>query len=396
MHRQVILILILILIQVNIDSKNIEYNIHGIIQPTINNLPNQISDCSEEHFKSIYDLQLYLYKEGFKWKYLDENYYQSKVNTVELFTYKINGDQDKDTEFLIRQKVKPILFEDEEYDSEFEGNNLFYIDRVNDCYLIADSIIQNDMSCYSFKNDLHISDIDRNGINEIHLEERCVTTSPGVHSKSNLLTIVDKKINLQKGVEGKLKIFNSIKNEYYSIYPVWQWQIGEGRYDDHFFEVQYLKYVDNKFELIWRDTTSRKFNGFDIDKLEILTNVLNNEGMTIDAKPEKISVKLESCNLIFNDHVGNEWYFGSYVNGNLINYKERIELILPSDKKIKLQSILMEENEKYNDHGRSESEINLNNKPAVIKQLVRITETNGRYAGNSAEFEFVYSINYIE
>jgi len=99
---------------------------------------------------------------------------------------------------------------------------------------------------------------------------------------------------------------------------------------------------------------------------------------------------------ISNDHVGNEWISYCEIDDENI-FKDNSKIInLSKGEELKLISILGEVNEKHNDYAKVESTLNYsdltNYQGSGFYVLVTIKEGNGRYAGNEAQFKFLYSI----
>lgn len=99
---------------------------------------------------------------------------------------------------------------------------------------------------------------------------------------------------------------------------------------------------------------------------------------------------------VYNDHVGNEWISYCEIDAENI-FKDDFKIIkISKGGELKLISILGEVNEKHNDYAKVESILNYSDfihfQGSGFYVLVTITEGNGRYAGNEAQFKFLYSI----
>ena len=110
----------------------------------------------------------------------------------------------------------------------------------------------------------------------------------------------------------------------------------------------------------------------------------------------KVSVTLKSASLVTNDHVGNEWGYGAWVNGEEIKRNENKVLEVKDSGTIKLEAQATEY-DKIPDEGGSQKIIKVSelvsNKPMEVILKVTVTENRGRYSGNQAQWEFVFLVS---
>ncbi|MDO3410755.1 hypothetical protein QWJ34_13365 [Saccharibacillus sp. CPCC 101409] len=102
-------------------------------------------------------------------------------------------------------------------------------------------------------------------------------------------------------------------------------------------------------------------------------------------------VTFKEARLVSNSHVGNEWYTEAQVNGK--NIAEGASVKVSSDN-IKLYAYA-EEQDKISDVGetsKSVSASSVTSSGTTVKLKVTVTENRGRYSGQSAVWEFTYTI----
>ncbi|MFP4974269.1 hypothetical protein ACE6ED_02605 [Paenibacillus sp. CN-4] len=111
-------------------------------------------------------------------------------------------------------------------------------------------------------------------------------------------------------------------------------------------------------------------------------------------KKQKVEVTFVSAELIDNQHVGNEWWWGGYVDGEEIEEGDSVTVSVPASGKITLTAEAQEQ-DKVPEEGSSEATVKLSSlgKNTVKKTLdVTVTENRGRYSGNTATWRFVFEI----
>lgn len=111
------------------------------------------------------------------------------------------------------------------------------------------------------------------------------------------------------------------------------------------------------------------------------------------AKTVKLKVTLVSAELVENNHVGNEWYTAGYVNGKELDEGATVSLTLKTTDNLTLKGVA-EEQDKIPDSGTSSTKIKVS---AITKTQsktlkVKVTENRGRYAGNTAYWQFTFRI----
>lgn len=107
-----------------------------------------------------------------------------------------------------------------------------------------------------------------------------------------------------------------------------------------------------------------------------------------------VTVKFSSAKLIYNDHVGNEWWSGVEVNGKSLARGKSIKLKVKSTDTIGI-TCSAGEDDSIPDDGYEYLEI----KASKLKKGkntytvdVYVTENRGRYSGNSALWRFTFLV----
>jgi len=114
------------------------------------------------------------------------------------------------------------------------------------------------------------------------------------------------------------------------------------------------------------------------------------------AKRVRVQVSLKSADLIYNNHVGNEWSTYSEVEGYLISGTRRFEKVYDKPEvRLKFYARATEY-DKISDVGSNTCYINLSLQDGVKTKLVSldviVKENRGRYSGNTALWRFTYRI----
>ncbi|MEK4042998.1 hypothetical protein NSU18_04995 [Paenibacillus sp. FSL H8-0048] len=114
-------------------------------------------------------------------------------------------------------------------------------------------------------------------------------------------------------------------------------------------------------------------------------------------KTQKVKVTFVSAELVENDHVGNEWWWGGFVNGEELEEGDSVTLDLTSTASIKLRAEAQEQ-DKIPDEGSANASIKVSTlKDTQNKSLtVKVVENRGRYSGNSASWKFVFKIDKVK
>jgi hypothetical protein len=108
----------------------------------------------------------------------------------------------------------------------------------------------------------------------------------------------------------------------------------------------------------------------------------------------KVTVTFQSASLEYNNHVGNDWGYSAWINGEEIRLRKNkvFELENSGTIKIKAQAV---EYDKSSDIGSSQKIIkvsSLSNELANVTLNVTVTENRGRYSGNQAQWKFIFLV----
>ena len=118
--------------------------------------------------------------------------------------------------------------------------------------------------------------------------------------------------------------------------------------------------------------------------------------VTSERKEKKHYVITFAAQIIKNNSVGNSWSSGVKFNGNTVAYGETIEADPPAV--LSLVAYAVEEDKANSDHGNATvefSDIAIGEKETKTV-TVTVTENEGRYKGNTAEWEFNITIERIK
>lgn len=122
----------------------------------------------------------------------------------------------------------------------------------------------------------------------------------------------------------------------------------------------------------------------------------------VQSVPDDGKIKLQvtlNKNLLHNNSVGNDWFFDIKVNGSKFAYNEKEKnMIVDYNTNIETNAIVVE-SDKVSDEGRASLDIpvsNINFSTGSSYTLpVTVVENHGRYSGNSAEWEIVFTFKRI-
>ncbi|MCM3747322.1 hypothetical protein M3223_08135 [Paenibacillus pasadenensis] len=118
----------------------------------------------------------------------------------------------------------------------------------------------------------------------------------------------------------------------------------------------------------------------------------------LSAAPKTIKVKvtLVSAELVENNHVGNEWWWGSYVNGKELEEGSSVTLTLKSSDTIKLKAEAQEQ-DKIPEEGAANKSIKVSSVKGTITKSLNVTveENRGRYSGEQATWKFTFKIQKV-
>ncbi|WP_339224788.1 hypothetical protein [Paenibacillus sp. FSL H8-0332] len=124
---------------------------------------------------------------------------------------------------------------------------------------------------------------------------------------------------------------------------------------------------------------------------------LSAQPLSAAGKTQKVKVTFVSADLVENNHVGNEWWWGGFVNGEELEEGDSVTLDLSSTASIKLRAEAQEQ-DKIPDEGSANTSIKVSAlKDTQNKSLtVTVVENRGRYSGNSASWKFVFKIDKVK
>ncbi|OAB43691.1 hypothetical protein [Paenibacillus antarcticus] len=138
-----------------------------------------------------------------------------------------------------------------------------------------------------------------------------------------------------------------------------------------------------------------KFIKFSV--LLILIFVLSGQPISAAGKTQKVKVTFVSATLVQNNSVGNEWWWGGFVNGKELSDGSSVTIKADSNGSIKLRAEAQEQ-DKYPDDGATNATVKLSSFKSSInkKMTVTVVENRGRYSGNTAKWEFVFKLEKIK
>ncbi|MEK4516403.1 hypothetical protein NSS64_14060 [Paenibacillus sp. FSL H8-0122] len=124
---------------------------------------------------------------------------------------------------------------------------------------------------------------------------------------------------------------------------------------------------------------------------------LSVQPLSAAGKTQKVKVTFVSADLVENNHVGNEWWWGGFVNGEELEEGDSVTLDLSSTGSIKLRAEAQEQ-DKIPEEGSASASIKVSAlKDTQNKSLtVKVVENRGRYSGNSASWKFVFKIDKVK
>ncbi|MDQ0193377.1 hypothetical protein [Paenibacillus wynnii] len=140
-----------------------------------------------------------------------------------------------------------------------------------------------------------------------------------------------------------------------------------------------------------------KSNYFKLGALLIFVFIFNTQPLLAAGKTEKVKVTFVSADLVENNHVGNEWWWGGFVNGTELADGESITLNVSSTGTIKLHAEAQEQ-DSIPDDGEATTTLKVSSlKSSQNKSMtVQVVENRGRYSGNSASWKFIFKIDKIK
>ncbi|MFD1773199.1 hypothetical protein [Paenibacillus rhizophilus] len=125
--------------------------------------------------------------------------------------------------------------------------------------------------------------------------------------------------------------------------------------------------------------------------LFMLAFILSAQPLLAAGKTAKVKVTFVSAELVENEHVGNEWWWGGYVNGKELEEGSSVTVSATGSIKLRAEA---QEQDKYPEDGIADATVKVSSlKSSINKTLnVTVTENRGRYSGNTAKWRFVFKI----
>lgn len=116
-----------------------------------------------------------------------------------------------------------------------------------------------------------------------------------------------------------------------------------------------------------------------------------------------LKVELLDYGVVDMNGIGDDWIYASYLEDDLLEANEPIEINLDNLESVELVSIAVEEDPKHDDRGEEYFKITPQNLPDLVENEfytadVGVYERHGSGAGNTAQCEFTYRITtyYLE
>ncbi|AIQ12154.1 hypothetical protein [Paenibacillus durus] len=127
--------------------------------------------------------------------------------------------------------------------------------------------------------------------------------------------------------------------------------------------------------------------------LLMLAFILSSQPLFAAGKTVKVKVTLVSAELVDNEHVGNEWWWGGYVNGKELEEGSSVTVNVSSSGSIKLR-VEAQEQDKYPEEGTANATVKVASIKSSLNKTLNVTvvENRGRYSGNTAKWRFVFKI----
>lgn len=129
----------------------------------------------------------------------------------------------------------------------------------------------------------------------------------------------------------------------------------------------------------------------------VLAFVLSAQPLFAAGKTVKVKVTFVKAELVENNHVGNEWWWGGFVNGKELEDGTSVTLNVDPNGSIKLRAEAQEQ-DKYPDDGASSASVKVSSiTSSVTKKLnVTVVENRGRYSGNTAKYQFTFKLEKVK
>ncbi|MBY9078381.1 hypothetical protein KIH86_24180 [Paenibacillus sp. HN-1] len=131
--------------------------------------------------------------------------------------------------------------------------------------------------------------------------------------------------------------------------------------------------------------------------LLVMAFVLIAQPVMASGKTVKVKVTFVSATLVENNHVGNEWWWGGYVNGKELEEGSSVTLDVSSSGTISLKAEAQEQ-DKIPDEGSKSASVKVSSLTSAVTKSVNVTvvENRGRYSGNTATWKFVFKVEKVK
>ena len=284
----------LIAFDVNINKKvDVSFDFHlsqlndenYLINRMINPKPNEVASeelrlntpLGRDIQEAIRNVELKMFSfTGFN-EYKDDwsKYHSTSIDRVKVSYEYIQQDQDNQKELLVLCTIEP---EQDALDGIFTYNRILILDFENGSWnLTGNYKFEPDHSLGSIIHNGHIciTDLDVNGINEFHFYTSQLKSSPGNYML-HILEVTNNGVKTiwSKSSSAKRFHYDSETKTYYLFERIWNLKDGEGRYDQHRYNVFYYRFRSNKFELTNTFTTLNKYDYGRATNSEILNDAL--------------------------------------------------------------------------------------------------------------------------
>ncbi|AZN43544.1 hypothetical protein EJC50_05935 [Paenibacillus albus] len=113
-------------------------------------------------------------------------------------------------------------------------------------------------------------------------------------------------------------------------------------------------------------------------------------------KTVKVKVTFISADMVSNNHVGNEWWSGGFVNGKELGEGSSIVLNVSASGSVNLKAEAQEQ-DKYPDNGAATASVKVSSMGKSITKALNVTvvENRGRYSGNTAKWKFIFKVEKV-
>lgn len=114
---------------------------------------------------------------------------------------------------------------------------------------------------------------------------------------------------------------------------------------------------------------------------------------------DTLNLRFIDATNVYNNHVGNEWAFVTFIGENLLNLGDAINIIYDSlDDSFELVAAIQEGREIHNDSNTKQFVMTFrelfNNYRKGFNIEIDLREGHGRYAGNLALWKFHYELKF--